>query len=76
MSGIDYFTIAYLAGHTTPTMIESRYGHLSPRHRQASSMLFGSYMDRLTGQGSAQFQRVAEIPIAQQVAALIGKKGR
>lgn len=74
MAGVDYFTIAQLAGHTTPTMIEQRYGHLSPKHRQASSVLFGSYMDRLTGEAPAQSTqppRPPEAPIVAQVAGLL-----
>ncbi|PIP81861.1 MAG: hypothetical protein CO113_10040 [Elusimicrobia bacterium CG_4_9_14_3_um_filter_62_55] len=72
MAGVDYFTIAQLAGHTTPTMIEQRYGHLSPRHRQASSVLFGAYMDRLTGEApSAQLPMPQEATIVAQVVGLL-----
>lgn len=74
MAGVDYFTIAQLAGHTTPTMIEQRYGHLSPKHRQASSILFGSYMDRLTGEAPAPpagHPSPPEAPIVAQVAGLL-----
>lgn len=74
MAGVDYFTIAQLAGHTTPTMIEQRYGHLSPKHRQASAVLFGSYMDRLTGEapaGITDIRAQPETPIVTQVARLL-----
>jgi integrase len=72
MAGVDHFTIAQLAGHTTPTMIEQRYGHLSPRHRQASSILFGSYMDRLTGEAPALAPfHSPQAPIVVQVAGLL-----
>jgi integrase len=54
MSGVDFFSIAGLAGHTTPTMIETTYGHLSPKYREATSAIFGSFMDKLTGMGTAQ----------------------
>lgn len=52
MAGVDYNTIAALVGHTTPTMIEQRYGHLSQRHKEATAVIFGGYMDRITGLGS------------------------
>lgn len=74
MAGVDYFTIAELAGHTTPTMIETRYGHLSPKHKQASSVLFGSYMDRLTGRAapaSSTSLESKQVPIVSQVAAMM-----
>jgi integrase len=74
MSGVDPYTIAALAGHTTQKMIDEVYGHLSPKHKQASSMLFGSYMDRLTGKGAAQGPEKAApsgAPIVQQVSEII-----
>lgn len=74
MAGVGYFTIAQLAGHTTPTMIEQRYGHLSPKHRQASAVLFGSYMDRLTGESPTEITDVRmqpATPIVVQVAGLL-----
>ena len=49
MSGVDFNTIASLVGHTTPTMIEQRYGHLSQRHKDATARIFGTYMDRISG---------------------------
>lgn len=51
MAGVDYFTIAALVGHTSPTMIEERYGHLSPEHKRASAQIFGVHLDRLLGRG-------------------------
>jgi hypothetical protein len=75
LAGVDFFSIAQLAGHTTPSMIETRYGHLSPRHREATSFLFGSYMDRLTGLGATREpQKPQETPIVEQVAGILGGK--
>jgi integrase len=77
MAGIDLMTIARLVGHTTPTMIESRYGHLSPKHRQASTVIFGSYMDRLTREPGATVVPLADgktsVPITTQAKSLIGQ---
>lgn len=74
MAGVDYNTIASLVGHTTPTMIEQRYGHLSQRHKEATAVIFGGYMDRITGLGSvsgAAASMDSERPISAQVADLI-----
>jgi integrase len=51
MSGVDFNTVASLAGHTTATMVEKTYGHLSRKHKEATSVIFGGYMDRITGRG-------------------------
>lgn len=49
MAGIDMKTIAEQVGHSSATMIDKRYGHLSPAHRAASAVIFGTYMDRVMG---------------------------
>ncbi|MFC1678969.1 tyrosine-type recombinase/integrase [Elusimicrobiota bacterium] len=74
MAGVDYNTIASLVGHTTPTMIEQRYGHLSQRHRNATAVIFGGYMDRITGLESAHANTKnpgSDRSISSQVADLI-----
>ena len=55
-------------------MIEQRYGHLSQRHKEATAVIFGGYMDRITGLGLVQGPATAvdtERPISAQVADLI-----
>ncbi|MCX5787821.1 MAG: site-specific integrase [Elusimicrobia bacterium] len=47
MEGLDFFAIATLVGHSTPTMIEERYGHLSPEHIKNACEKFGRRMDRI-----------------------------
>ena len=76
MSGVDFFTIAALVGHTTPTMIQERYGHLSPRHMEASAVLFGGYRDRLTGGvvGAAPVPALANTTIVSQVADMLSRE--
>lgn len=74
MSGVDFFTIAALVGHTTPTMIQERYGHLSPRHMEASAVLFGGYMDRLTGGGAGAAPALTNTPIVAQVAEMLSRE--
>ena len=47
MEGLDFFAIATLVGHSTPTMIQERYGHLSPEHVKNACERFGRRMDRI-----------------------------
>jgi len=72
MSGVDYHTIADLVGHTTPQMIEDRYGHISPKHKQATAVIFGAYLDRVTG-AKTELAGVnpLDVPIVSQVAGLL-----
>lgn len=73
MAGVDFSTIASLVGHTTPTMIEQRYGHLSQRHKDATARVFGGYMDRITGVAPASVMAASmqEPSVSAQVADLI-----
>ena len=55
-------------------MIETTYGHLSLRHKQATTVTFGGYLDRITGLGAEQrpAQAIgADRPVSAQVADLI-----
>lgn len=75
MGGVDYFTIAALVGHATPTMIEERYGHVSAEHKQASAKIFGEYMDKITGRSSKENgAEVVTRPIVYQVADLLSQQ--
>lgn len=47
MAGLDMLTIARLVGHTSSTMLDKHYGHLSPKHKAASTVIFGAYMDQM-----------------------------
>jgi hypothetical protein len=51
-------------------MIETTYGHLSLRHKQATAVTFGGYLDRITGLGSVQTVN-SDRPVSAQVADLI-----
>ena len=53
MAGIDLTTIADLVGHTTPMMIQKVYGHLSQKHKEAATVIYGASLARLTGEVQA-----------------------
>ena len=55
-------------------MIETTYGLLSLRHKQATAVTFGGYLDRSTGLGSGQSPiqpAISDRPVSAQVADLI-----
>jgi integrase len=71
MSGMDFATIAALVGHTSPSMVEKVYGHLSPRHKEASAVLYGKHLERLIGKSDGTVNGTVvpvERPIALRVA--------
>lgn len=47
MAGLDMLVIARLVGHTSVAMLDKHYGHLSPKHKAASTVIFGAYMDEM-----------------------------
>lgn len=51
MAGVDPKTIALLVGHASLAMIDKIYAQVSSKHMIASTVLYGSHMDRLTGMG-------------------------
>lgn len=53
MAGIDPKTIALLVGHASLAMIDKIYAQVSSKHMIASTVMYGSHMDRITGMGSS-----------------------
>lgn len=49
MAGVDPKTVALLVGHASLAMIDKIYAQVSSKHMIASTVLYGSHMDRLTG---------------------------
>jgi integrase len=71
MAGNDTSTIADLVGHTTSAMIDKVYGHLSRKHKEASTVVYGAYLTRLDGEPQAvtpgQDEQMPVVPQATKV---------